>query len=169
MTSALSLLITAQMLLAAVLGNPALPEDFKANAIAIANNAIVVANEEIAKAQQPMQTAPQPTPQPVQVGAIIPSVTKELHIDVESYMENANGPYINIFVYYLEDGKEKSGVTVSASATAGEIASSKDTGPNGYRNGAPAAFFVYLPGDKLPHNVTFSVGDTSKTVSLRAR
>lgn len=67
MQIALTLLISAQTLLAMVLGNPALPQEFKDNAINIANNAIVVAQDELKKpVEQPVQIVTQPITQPTQ-------------------------------------------------------------------------------------------------------
>lgn len=207
MQIALTLLISAQTLLAMVLGNPALPQEFKDNAISIANNAIVVAQEELAK---PVVVATTPTPEQTQVittsvqpqvtttpvqpqvttapvqqttpsfGSItnnVPQIMKEIIVKNEKneVVESVTVPAGTLSVFlnanYKEDGKSvletvvattDENVTRSFNKNERTCSQSVVGGPKD----DCSINYLYRVTISGPHSVTFTVGDTTKTVNI---
>lgn len=201
MQIALTLLISAQTLLAMVMGNPALPQDFKDNAIVISTNAIKVAQEELQKPVVVLQPAPvvvapsqplpvvqpvvpivQPTPvQPApSFGSItnnVPQIMKEIviknetNVVVDTFTVPANTLSVFMNIDYRENGKS---VLESVTATTDENVTrtfNKNertcsfSSMGGTRDDC-SVNYLYRTTTPGPHSVTFTVGDTSKTINI---
>lgn len=200
MQIALNLLISAQTLLAMVMGNPNLPQSFRDNAIAIANNAIVVAQEELQKpvvvttipvvTTQPttqVTTAPtqvqvttptlQPTPSFGSITNNIPQIMKEIIVkneknevvDTITIPVSALSLFLN--VNYKEDGKSiletivattDENVTRSFNKNERTCSQSVMGGPKD----DCSVNYSYRITTSGPHSVTFTVGETTKTVNI---
>lgn len=202
MQLALTLLISAQTLLAMVMGNPALPQEFKDNAIQIANNAIVVAQEELQKpievvVQQttpvvvPVQSTPvvQTAPVPVVVtpvqpaptfGSIthnVPQIMKEIIVKNETnvVIDAITVPANTLSVFFNIDYRENDkSVLESVTATTDEGVTRTfnkneracSMSSMGGKRDDCSVNYLYRTTTSGPHSVTFTVGDTSKTINI---
>jgi small ligand-binding sensory domain FIST len=170
--------MTAMQLLTAVQSQPNLPQSFRDNATQVANYAITYAQAEIANAQaaSPDAMLPSAILEPISVPLLVGSSPspmaepfKQIQVEVESYMKGADGPYVNLFAFYLEDGKKTADMNITATADdAGTFSyGTVKTQKIGYGDGQPGAYFVYSPASPGERTLTFTANGVTKQVTVR--
>ena len=184
MTSALALLLGAMQLLAVVSTTPNISEDFKAQAIQVANYAIQIAQTEIAAQNQPTDTAVlQPVGNPQNVtpqqtspdfGATIQPMDKSDFVVEEAKKVGAadpqNGiPYGTWFIKaYVLDSDGEYVQNAEILLTLGEYADTRKTDTVSTLHGKDYhRTFSLTPSKNGTQTLTFKSGDKTKQITLQ--